>query len=93
MFYMNPNDSALRTVDMSGFDFTTVTETDKAFHNCYNLTVYVADAAAKTFCESIAGVDPTVTFVVKTAAANTLSTMSLDFDESSGTIDGFTVSE
>ncbi len=93
MFYMNPNDSALRTVDMSGFDFSAVTKTDKAFHNCYNLKVYVADAAAKTFCESIAGVDPTVTFVVKAAAANTLSTMSLDFDESSGTIDGFTVSE
>jgi len=93
MFYMNPNDSALRTVDMSGFDFSNATSVEEVFKNCYNLTVYVADAEAKTFCEGLADVGATVSFVVKGAAANAVSTLSLDFDATSGTIGGYTFEE
>jgi surface protein len=65
MFFIDPNSSVLRTLDMSNFDFSNVTSFNDIFTNRTNLVVTVKDAAAKTFCESLPSLPGSISFVVK----------------------------
>lgn len=73
MFDMRDGTSALRTLDISSMTIDAVESADLVFNNCSNLTVYVADAAVKSFFEGLSDVPDTVTFVIKTAEVNLLA--------------------
>lgn len=70
MFEMEIGGSALRTLDISGFDVSNITGKKEVFYNCSDLVVTVADSTVKAWGESLTELPATVTFVAKASLSN-----------------------